>query len=329
VRAIVLERFGGPEVLEVRDFPDPEPPADGYVVEARAIAVNFAETVERRGVYRKEQPLPYPLGKEAAGVVVARGPEARRFREGDPVIVVKFDNGCYAERIACREDQVLRPPAGLDFREMAAFATAFATAWYSQEEIARARPGDAVLIQAAAGGVGTAAVLLARSRGLAPVLGTAGGPEKCALVEGLGADRCVDYRREDFREAVRQLTGDRGADYILESVGGQVYEHSLEVLAPMGRLVIIGFSALRDDYGRSIPRLHPLTLFHRSIAVGGLNIDNLKFQRRREVWDRLVAHAEEHGLRPVLGPAYPLAEAAAAHAALESRATTGKLLLLP
>jgi len=328
-RQIVLTRFGGPEVLEVTEGPDPEPPADGYVVETRAIGLNFAETVERRGAYRKDQPLPYPMGKEAAGVVVARGPKARRFEIGDEVLVVKFDNGCYADRIAAREDQLLRPPRGLDWTEKAAFANTFATAWYAMHEIARVRPGESVLIQAAAGGVGTAAVLLARSHGCEPILGTAGGEEKCRLVEGLGARRCVDYRTEDFREAVAAFTGGQGVDYCLESVGGEVYEQSLEVLAPMGRLVIIGFSSIREDYRGTLKRIHPLTVFHRSILVGGLNVDHLSYPSRLEVWERLVTHVEEHGLKPVVGPVFRLEEAAEAHAALEGRRTVGKVILLP
>ena len=329
MRAVVLERFGGLDALAVREHPEPPLPEDGYLVEVRAIGMNFAETVERRGLYRKHQPLPYPLGKEAAGVVRRAGPRAREFRPGDPVIVVKFDNGCYADLVAARSDQVLPPPPGYSFEEMAAFATNFGTAWFAMHEVARVRPGESALIQAAAGGVGSAALALAKSFGCAPVIGTAGGAEKCAFARACGADLCVDYAREDFRTAVRAHARDGGIDYCLESVGGETYLRSLEVLAPLGRLVIIGFSGIRDNYADAIPRLHPLGVFLRSIAVCGLNLDQLQFQRRRDVWSRLLAHVREHGLRPRIGARFPLEQVAAAQAALEDRRTTGKVLLLP
>ncbi|TAH38150.1 MAG: NADPH:quinone oxidoreductase family protein [Planctomycetota bacterium] len=329
MKGIVLERFGGPEVLEVKDWPEPACPPDGYVIGLKAIGVNFADTVERRGLYRRNQALPYPLGKEASGVVMERGPLAHEFQPGDAVIVVKFDNGCYAQRVSARPDQVLRPPQGLSFHEMAAFGTSYGTAWFAMHELARVRPGESALIQAAAGGVGTAAVSLAASFGCAPVVGTAGGPQKCAFVESLGADACIDYSTRDFKEIVRDLTGGRGIDYCLESVGGQVYEDSLAVLAPLGRLVIIGFSSIRDNYAERIARLHPLTLFQRSISVAGLNADNIQFQANRAVWERLVAHAEEHRIRPRVGAVYPLERAGAAHTAIESRQTMGKVILEP
>lgn len=334
MKKIVLSAFGGPEVLTVGDAPEPEPPVDGWVVDVRAIGVNYAELVERRGRYRKDQRLPYELGKEACGVVAARGPEAPDrsaggFDVGDRAIVIRWDGGCYAERVTARPGQALRVPRHLSFEEGAAFANTFATAWWAQEEIARARPGDAALIQAAAGGVGTAAVALARARGLDPILGTAGGRAKCARVEALGADRCFDYTAADFRDGVREATRGRGVDYVLESVGGEVYERSLEVLAPGGRLIVIGFSSIRSSYAEAIPRLHPLTLFHRSIAVGGLNVQNLDYPRETAVWDALVGCAVEHELRPVIGLELPLGEAARAHAEIEARRTVGKVVLKP
>ena len=328
MRKIQLQRFGGPEVLEVTDHPEPVCPPDGYIVETRAIGLNYAELVERRGQYRKDMALPYEMGKEASGIVVERGPEATEFEVGDEAIVVRFDNGCYAERIAAREAQMIRPPRGLDFVQMAAFANTFGTAWYAMYELARIRPGESVLIQAAAGGVGTAAISLAKSFGCGPIIGTAGSPEKCALVERLGADVCVDYRRADFRDAVRELTGGVGIDYCLESVGKEVYDRSLESLAPLGRLVVIGFSSIDKDYAEVIPRLHPLALFHRSILVGGLNMDNLKYQDRREFWKHLDRHVEEHGIVPHVGLTLPFEEAAEAHRALEGRETSGKVVLV-
>jgi len=328
MRAIVVDKFGSPDVLNFRDVPDPTPPRGGYVVQVLASAVNYADVVERKGLYRKGQKLPSPLGKEAAGVVIERDSDAVKFEVGDPVIVMRFGNGCYAEKVSAEAHEVLRPPLGLSFIEMAAFGTSYATAWYAMYEIARVRPGESALVQAAAGGVGSAAVTLARTGGCTPVVGTAGGPAKCAVAVGLGADACIDYLVEDFRPAVLGLTGDRGIDYCLESVGGETYRRSVDVIAPMGRLVIIGFSSIGVDYAADIRRLHPLTLFQRSISVGGLNIENLVVSRRSDIWDRLVAHAEEHAIRPHVGHVYPFEAIREAHDALESRRSTGKVLLV-
>jgi len=327
MRLIEVDAFGGPEVLTLREVPDPSPPDDGYLVEVRAAGLNFADVVERRGLYKRNQRVPHRLGKEAAGVIVAKGPHATEFAVGDAVIVVKFANGCYADVVAAEAHEVLRAPRGLSFIELAAFGTTYATAWWAMHEIARVRPGDSVLVQAAAGGVGTAAVTLARTHDCGPVIGTAGSEAKCAMVTALGADLCVNYTSADFRPAVRAATNDAGVDYCLESVGGETYERSLDVMGPMGRMVVIGFSSISGDYANAIPRLHPLTVFHRSFSVGGLNIDNLGFQRRRDIWADLVDHAEHHGIRPTVGQVYPFAAVADAHRALERRETTGKVVL--
>lgn len=327
VRVVEAHSFGGPEVLQVRRSSSPAVPDDGYLVEVYAAGLNFADVVERRGRYKRDQPLPARLGKEAAGVVVERGPAASDFDVGDPVIVVKFGNGCYAEVIAAEAHEVLRPPNGLSFVELAAFGTNYVTAWYAMHEVARVRPGESVLVQAAAGGVGTAAVKLARSHGCGPVIGTAGGARKCELVRLLGADVCVDYLVDDFGPEVLASTHGVGVDYCLESVGGAVYDRCLEVMAPRGHLVVIGFSSISTNYAEAVKRLHPLTVFHRSFSVGGLNIDNLGFQRRRDIWDDLVTHAEQHELRPHVGQVFPFDRIADAHAALEGRTTTGKVVL--
>lgn len=327
MRCVEVRRFGGPEVLELREAPDPVPPEDGYVVEVRAIGCNYAEVVQRRGRYARDQQVPARLGKEAAGVVVARGPSASRFAVGDPVIVIRFDDGCYAERVAAHDHQVLRPPAGYTFAEMAAFGITWATAWWALHEIARVRPGESALVQAAAGGVGTAAVALARTGGLAPVIGTAGSPAKLDVVRAAGADLAVDYVADPDLSAVAERTHGRGVDFVLESVGGAAFTAAQRRLAPGGRLVVIGFSSIREGYADAVPTVSPLSLFHRSASVGGLNIDHLDVTRRLDVWDRLLVHVEAHGLRPLVGLTLPLEQVADAHAALEGRATVGKVVL--
>jgi NADPH2:quinone reductase len=329
MRQIVVEAFGGPEALVLREVPEPAPPADGWVLETRAIGVNFADVVGRRGRYTKDARCPFLPGLEAAGVIVAAGPRARGFGPGETVVTLNFAGGCYAERIAVGPGDVLRGPDGWSFQELAAFSATFGTAWYAMHQIARVRPGESALIQAAAGAVGTAALALARSHGMSPVIGATGSDEKCAFVRELGADAAINYAREDLRERAVALTGGRGVDYVLESVGGEALERCLAALAPMGRLVTIGYSSVDEKHADTIKRIHPISLFQRSISVGGLNVNNLRIAGRSEEWRRIVAHVERAGLRPVIGQTWPLAQAPAAHAALEGRQTRGKVLLIP
>jgi len=331
MRKVVLEAFGGPQVLRLADAPEPMAPPGGCVVELAAIGVNFAELVERRGLYRKDQRLPYEIGKEAAGRVVAVHPDADGIRVGDRVIVIRFEGGCYAERVAALPHQLLPIPAHLDLEEAAAFAIAFATAWYAQEELARVRTGEAVLIQAAAGATGGAAIQLARARGCDPVIGVVGRAAKREAVLGLGAHLCAaESEGPSFEEVVREHCGSKGGvDYCLESVGGAVFDRSLSALAPLGRLVAIGFSSVEKDHANTIKRVHPLQLFLRSWGLMGLNVENIDFPRRRATFERLAAFAAQHGLRPAIGGRFPLCDAAGAHAAIEARNTTGKVLLIP
>jgi len=329
MRQIVVEAFGGPEALVLREVPEPKPPEDGWLLETRAIGVNFADVVGRRGRYTKDARCPFYPGLEASGVIVAAGPKARGFEHGERVLTLDFAGGCYAERVAVRPGDVLRGPAGYSFEELSAFAATFGTAWYAMHEIARVRSGESALIMAAAGAVGTAALALARSHGMRPVIGATGSDDKCAFVRELGAQGCINYGLENLRQRLAELTGGRGVDYVLESVGGEALEAAIASLAPMGRLVTIGYSSVDDKHADAIKRIHPITLFQRSISIGGLNVNNLRIAGRAQQWAALVAHVEAHGLRPVIGQTWPLAEAAAAHAALEGRKTRGKVLLLP
>lgn len=320
--------FGGPETLALEEGPEPERPARGYLVSVRAAAVNFADLVDRRGRYRRGQTLLQMLGKEASGVIVARGSHASQHRLGDAVIALKLESGCCAEVIAAEEDQVLPAPPGFDFVELAAFAASDSTAWHALREVARARAGDALLVQAAAGALGTAAVLLGRAMGCHPIIGTASTDDTCTYVLSLGAIACIPYMRQDFRSVVRQLTNGRGADVCLETVDGSVYDDSVEVLAPLGRLVVLGFSSTDRDHGQRIPRMHPLTLMHRSISVGGLDVDALAIHTRRAQWTELTEFCATHKIRPVVGATFPFEDADKSHSAVESRSTREKIVLV-
>lgn len=333
MRQVVLNAFGGTDVLELADVATPAPPRDGYLVEVRAAGINYADVVERRGRYAREMPLPYLLGKEASGTVVARGPDAAAYAVGDPVVVVEMaDNGCYADCVAVREHHVLPARPGLDFEQLAAYPIAFATAWYALVEAARLRAGESILIHAAAGGVGVATVQLARALGLSPIIGTASGEDKCAWAVAHGADACIDsvtHRGEAFERRVRELAGERGVDGVLDSVGGEGFEQSMRLAAPLGRVIAMGFASIEEGFAERMRRVHPLALFHRSLTVCGLNLARLDFPTRRHTWQALNRFMEQHGLTMPIGARFALSDVAQAHAALEGRGTRGKLLLVP
>jgi NADPH2:quinone reductase len=305
-------------------------------VRIRTIGLNYAEVLSRRGLYGWAPPRPYVPGMEAYGTIDAVGPEAGR-RVGEPVIVgTQF--GCYAEAVCVSQHQVLPALEGFSDEENAAFVVNALTAWVALVEMARLRPTDTVLVQAAAGGVGTAAVRIARAFGCT-VLAGVGSDAKLDLVRGLGARRVVNYRREGWDRALREETGGRGVDVVLEVVGGDVYARSLELLAPAGRLVVAGFATylgLRRwnpislwRTWRAAPRVDVRRMAMRSNGVLATHVGYLLGQPERllAIWQALRAFAAAHAIRPVVGASSAFDEMARAHALIESRSSTGKVVV--
>ena len=219
MKAYVLTRHGPPSVLCASEVPAPEPRSGEVRVRLRAIGLNFAEVLSRKGLYGWAPKRPYIPGMEAAGEIEALGTGVTGRRLGEPVIV-GAQHGCYAQQICIPVHQALPAIPEFTLHENAAFVVNYVTAWVSLMEMARLRPTDAVLVHAAAGGVGTAAVQLAKAFGCT-VLGTAGADGKLGLLKGLGADAAINYRTTDFEVEVRRLTQGQGVDVILETVGAR------------------------------------------------------------------------------------------------------------
>jgi len=335
MKAIVLDRHGGSEVLRVRHVPDPEPRPGEVRVRLRTIGLNWAEVLSRKGLYGWAPPLPYVPGMEGFGTIDAVGSGVDRTL-GEPVIV-GAQYGSYAERIVVPDHQALPAIDGFSDQENAAFAVNYMTAWVSLVEMARLRASDRVLVTAAAGGVGSAAVQLAKRSGCA-VYAAAGSDDKLDLLRRLGVDHAVNYRTHSLEREIRAATRGAGVDVVMELVGGDVYRQSQRLLAPFGRIVVAGFASLNLQKWnpvswwrtwRDIPRAQVREMATRSTGLLATHIGYLLPDRERlvRVWRDLSAFVERHEVRPIVGARFPFDRMGGAHALLESRASTGKLVV--
>jgi NADPH:quinone reductase len=307
VKAIVIEATGAPEQLVPREVPDPEPGPGEIVVEVRAAAVNFADALIRQGRYPQMPELPFVPGSEVAGEIA----DGRRV-----VGFVRRSGGGYAERAAVEEQWLFDLPDDASFEEGAAFLLAFLTAWLPLTRQASVRPGKRVLVHAAAGGVGSAAVQAARLLG-AEVVATAGSTEKLELPRSLGAAETTTY------DALGEVDP---VDVVFDPVGGELFAASLKLLRPLGTAIAIGFA------GGGWQPVDPTLLVGRNATVAGFYLGRLLQLRPdvvREAAHDLLRFWQAGLLRPVVGATFPLVEAAAAHRLLEERRSTGKVVLLP
>jgi len=336
MRAYVLRKHGPPRVLRLVDLPDPEPGPGEVRVAVRAVGINYADILSRRGLYGWAPKLPYVPGMEACGVIDTVGSGVDPERVGERVIVCA-QTGAYAEKIVSPQALAVPAVARYSSEENAAFAVNYMTAWIGLFELARLNPRDRVLVQAAAGGVGTAAVQLAKATGC-PVAGVAGGEEKAAVLTRLGVDLAVDHKGTDFQTAVRRWSPTAGVDVVMELVGGTVYRKSLALLNPFGRLLVMGFADLDLQKWnplswyrtwRSIPRIRLARMGTTSIGVMSSHLGHLigKPDTLLTVWNRLVAFTKAHDIRPLVGSVFPFEEMAAAHRTMESRRSVGKIVI--
>ncbi|MFW9992550.1 MAG: zinc-binding alcohol dehydrogenase family protein [Candidatus Odinarchaeota archaeon] len=340
MKAVFLSKLGGPGVLKTTSIPDPKPVQnDEVLVHLKAAGVNYAETLARRGLYgwtpRKKD---FILGLEGAGTVEEIGPQVSDLTPGDNVIVVN-NSGCYAEYIKLPRKQIYPAFSHYSFEENAAFAVSFFTAYIALQEMARVRYGETLLVQAAAGGLGTATVLLGKVMGL-KTAGTASQDQKLTfLVDKLGIDLAINYKTENFVKGVKEWTKGEGIDIILESVGGKVFHDSLACLAPMGRLVIVGASGIRFNKlnpltwypaWRALPRVNVLEMLGRSQGVLAFHAGRLldsSYDRLEASFNNLVKIVRKNSIKPIIDEVYPLERAGDAHRRLESRQNIGKIVL--
>ncbi|MCK6527392.1 NAD(P)H-quinone oxidoreductase [Myxococcota bacterium] len=321
MRAISIEADGAARLGEVPDPGSPGP--DEILLGVRATAVNRADLLQRRGLYPPPPGASPILGLEAAGEVLEAGEGVTRFRPGDRVMALLAGGG-YAERVLVPEGQVLPVPPGWSMEEAAAFPEVFATAWLNLFVLGEAAAGDVVLVHAGAGGVGTAAIQLCARAGVRCVV-TVGSPEKARRCLELGAARAVVRGEEEFEVAVRDASGGRGADVVLDPVGGPWLDRNLRVLAPGGRLVVIGLLGGRTgtlDVGR---------LLVKRLRVIGSTLRSLPEHEKSDVldglWRRFGEDAKARRIGPVIHRFLPLADVDHAHGILERNENVGKVVL--
>ena len=334
MRAYLLQKTGKPEVLKLHNVADPTPKPQEVKVKIKSIGINYAETLSRRGQYSWAPKRPYIPGMEAYGEIVELGSETGLHKVGDKVIVGQ-QYGIYAE-YACVEEQ-LCIPAIEEFspEENAAYLVNFMTGWVALKELCRVTEGESVLIHAAAGGVGTAAVQLAHAMGCF-VYGTASNSEKLKLIEELGADRAINYRTEDFYEIIKKEKG--GIDCVLEVVGGEVFKKSVALLNPFGRMAVIGFASVNlkkwNPFSwwktwNDAPKANLMRMAKKSTGIHASHIGYLIGHQETvsRVWEELNAFVIKNQLRPVVGKTFNFEQLPEAHAFMESRKSVGKLVV--
>ncbi len=315
MKAIRMHEFGDADVLRLEEIERPVQQPDEVLIRVRVAGLNYSDIARRRGSYLADITLPYIPGLEAAGTVEVVGSEVTQFKPGDRVLAI-MNGGGYAEFVTAKESHLFLIPDELDFAESTALLVQGMTAVGLLRE---AKVGQSILVHAAAGGVGSILVQLAKSKGLT-VIGTASNSDKLQNIAAHGGDFAINYTETDWPQQVLQAVGERGVDIIIEMVGGEIVRKNLELLAVNGTMWVYG-SASGEDY-----RLSVLDLLDKNLIVRGYWLTLEPPSRKAEFAAELVEHVKEKRLR-ISVTEYPLEKAPEAHRAIEARKTTGKVVL--
>ncbi|KZV51980.1 hypothetical protein F511_08590 [Dorcoceras hygrometricum] len=340
MKAIVITGGGGPEVLQLQDVEDPKIKDDEVLIRIAATAVNRADTLQRQGKHPPPKgDSPYP-GLECSGTIEAIGSNVHSWKVGDQAIILKFDvrfeglfeqvcalvgGGGYAEKVAVPAGQVLPVPPGVSLQDAAGFPEVACTVWSTVFMTSRLTKGETFLIHGGSSGIGTFAIQLAKHLGV-KVFITAGSEEKLTACKNLGADVCINYKTEDFVARVKEETGGKGVDVILDNIGGSYLQRNLESLNFDGRLFIIGFM------GGTVTEINLSSLLIKRLTVqaAGLrsrnpeNKANIVSEVEKNVWPAIASGK----IKPVVYKSFPLEEAGEAHLLIESSKHVGKIILL-
>jgi len=323
MHAIVVRQFGGPDVMTLEEVPDPTPNAGEVVVRIKAAGVNPVDTYIRSGQYARVPALPYTPGSDAAGEIESIGSGVTGFKRGDRVYVTGTaagHAGAYADKAVCPLAHVHTLPARATFAQGAALGVPYATAYRALFHRAEARPAETVLIHGASGGVGIAAVQLARARGMR-IVATAGTDPGLQLVREHGADVVLNHRTEGYARQIMDSTGGRGADVILEMAAHINLDRDLTLLAPHGRVVVIG--------NRGRIEINPRDAMGRDAAILGMTLFNATPADLESIHAALVAGLANGSLSPVVRREVPLGQAPQAHEMVMAPGALGKIVLVP
>jgi NADPH:quinone reductase len=319
MKAILVHEFGGPEALKLEEVPTPRPAAGQVLVRIHAAGVNPYDTYMRSGVYPIKPPLPYTPGSDGAGTIESVGQGVNSVKPGDRVYVAKTLTGAYAEYALTLESQVHPLPARITFSQGAGIWVPYGTAYHALFQSARARAGETLLVHGASGGVGIAAVQLARAMGMI-VLGTAGTEKGIDLVEREGGHHVFNHSKPGYLEQILKSTEGKGADVILEMLANVNLGQDLKLLARRGRVVIIG--------SRGDVTITPRDLMSRLASIHAMMLWGISEAEEREIHTGIIAGLENGTLRPIVGKEMPLGEASRAHKEILEPGAFGKIVLL-
>jgi NADPH2:quinone reductase len=319
MKSIRIHQFGGPEVLQLEDVPDPKVAEGQVLVRVRAIGVNPVETYIRSGKYGPRD-FPFTPGSDAAGIVEAVGANVKKVKPGDRVYTSGSLTGAYAEKALAKDSQIHRLPDNVSFEQGAALGVPYATAYQALFNRAQARAGEIVLVHGATGGVGIAAVQMARAHGLT-VVGTGSTEQGRKLVREQGAHDVLDHSRPDYLQELMTLTGGQGVNLILEMLANVNLGKDLTALAKKGRVVVIG--------SRGYVEITPRDTMMRDADIRGMTLFNATDDELRGIHAALVAGLENSTLRPIVGKTLPLVDAARAHVEIINGKAHGKIVLTP
>ncbi len=323
MKAVQIREPGGPDVLEITERPDPEPGPGEVLVAVRAAGVNRPDCLQRQGAYPPPPGASDIPGLEIAGEVAAVGEGVEAYAAGDPVCALVAGGG-YAQLCTVHESNALPLPGGFSFSEAAAVPETYFTVWHNVFQRGGLQPGETLLVHGGSSGIGTTAIQLAKVFG-SRVIASAGSAEKCQACLDLGADRAVNYRDEDFVEAVREVTDGNGADVILDMVGGDYISRNYDAAAIEGRVVQIAFLRGRKAEA-DFSKLMLKRLVHTGSTLRARSIDfkaSIAGELRHQVWPLL----EKRTVEPVMDTLFPLERAAAAHRRMEDGQHIGKIVL--
>jgi NADPH2:quinone reductase len=314
MKAIQITEFGGPEVMQLVDLPDPIAGTDQVLINVSAIGLNFADTVQIRNQYVTQQKLPLIPGLEVVGTTS----ESKR-------VLASISEGAYAQKVVAHKSAAMEIPEGVSDEDALAMLVQGTTAWHILKTFGHLVPGESVVVHAGAGGVGSVAIQLAKMWG-ARVIAVTSSDEKSALAKSLGADVTVDAKSANLAQAMLDANNGKPVDLVLEMVGGKTFDASLEVLAPFGRVIVYGMAS-----GEMATPVNSISLLGSNKTITGFWLGHCF--GKKELLDDVIAQLfiliKNGKLKPIIGATFPLSKAGDAHRAIVGRGTTGKITLDP
>ncbi len=321
MKAITVREFGEPEVMKLEEIETPQPSGTQILVRIHAAGVNPVDTYLRTGIHAHAPKLPYTPGKDGAGVVEAVGEGVKTFSVGDRVYTANTVTGVYAEYAICEEIDLGRLPENVSFEKGAGIWTPYATSFRALFQKAGAKAGETVLVHGASGGVGIAAIQWAKNAGLTVVIGTASSDEGKCLIEAQGADAVFDHTDEDHFGHIREFTGGRGVNVIIEMLANVNLERDFECLAMFGRITVVG--------NRGSIQFTPRLAMTKDATIYGMSLFNSPQSQRDEIHTAIFEGLSVGSIDPIVSRTFPLAEAAQSHHDVIENKALGKIVLVP